>query len=67
LEEAKKLFYEMFDRNINPDAVAYNVLINGLCKEGEMEEAKKAASSLDDVTNNILMGGLYSVGNFNKS
>jgi pentatricopeptide repeat protein len=36
-----KLFREMPSKNICPNVVTYNVLIDGFCKEGKLEEAMK--------------------------
>ncbi|KAM0952559.1 putative tetratricopeptide-like helical domain superfamily [Dioscorea sansibarensis] len=41
LKDAFQLFEEMIERDkIAPDALTYNVLINGFCKHGKVEKAK---------------------------
>ena len=39
IKDARKLFDEMICRNIAPNTVTYNTLIDGHCKVGELEEA----------------------------
>ena len=37
LDNVKRIFYEMSNRNIYLDVVTYNVLIHGLSKEGKLD------------------------------
>lgn len=38
MKEAVDLFNKMVLENINPDIYTFNILIDGLCKEGSMRE-----------------------------
>lgn len=46
LDEAMKLFFEMARRNICPNVVTYNALIDGLCKEGKLAKVGKLFSEM---------------------
>lgn len=41
MSKAMKLFDSMVEECCTPDVVTYNTLINGICKEGNMEKALK--------------------------
>ncbi|KAF8408835.1 hypothetical protein HHK36_004904 [Tetracentron sinense] len=42
LKEAVELFEEMVSKvQVMPDALTYNVLVNGFCREGKVDQARK--------------------------
>ena len=67
------LFYETSNRNIYPDVVTYNSLINGLCKADKLQEALqlldvmgKMGHQPNEITYNTLLNGFCRVGNLEK-
>ena len=69
IKDARKLFDEMIQRNMVPNTVTYNTLIDGYCKVGGIEEAlgfkermKEQNVECNLVTYNSLLNGLCGSG-----
>ncbi|RZC70022.1 hypothetical protein C5167_033331, partial [Papaver somniferum] len=65
LYEAVQLFNDMQHKGIQPNQVTYNILIDGLCRNGEVgtainlfNEIKSSGQSLDLITYGALLNGL---------
>ena len=63
------LLHEMESKNISPNDITYNGLIDGLYKEGKWQEANKIhhemldkGYNLDVITYNSLINGLCNAG-----
>ena len=74
MDKVRKLFYEISDRNICPNVVTYSALINGLCKEGKLQEASKLFYEMSHinicpsvVTYNVLIDGLGKEGKLDEA
>jgi pentatricopeptide repeat protein len=46
LKEAFGLFYEMVLKDINPSVYTLNILVDALCKEGKVKDAKNVIAGM---------------------
>ncbi|KAH7543320.1 hypothetical protein FEM48_Zijuj02G0171800 [Ziziphus jujuba var. spinosa] len=63
-EVARELFYKMQDDGQLPDLQTYGVLLDGLCKSKQLDEAMELFSEMEEKNwiYNILIGGLCKTG-----
>jgi pentatricopeptide repeat protein len=66
MKEAIKLLHEMAESGILPDAVTYNALTNGFCKDNKIDQAFEVCNqmsdgglSLDEITYTTLIHGWH--------
>jgi pentatricopeptide repeat protein len=68
------MFHEILDKGYTPAMITYNAFINGLCKEGRLQQALGMLDVLvqtghqpNEITYNTLINGICKVGNLEKA